>query len=291
MPFEIGRAFSSDVFQTIDRARDRAAANPPRISRRERYNNDLAIAMLRAAQEDKDRELRKDLAGQQLDFERTRFDAGRSDADREYELALRQQGFKETSGDRSYELAQADDALAQAREENLAAARNAGIDLRTRAQDETEARNADRADYERGVLDLRNREADLTAQRLQADADAQRFRMDAERTKNTREAAELLRRLTAEALRPGPDGQVSRQRVATFVQQIQSLKRLWLQDKNLPRDEIERAVSSTLHALSSGSGLGGGVSDEDVNPDEADAFLDLSLPYEDEQDTPPRFGR
>src|SRR5688572_21370972 len=74
MGFEIGRAFSDAVLGSLERERDRRAANPARKKRTSTVDTGLAEAMLRQEGEDRrnlrDIGLRRELAGQEAGLSR-----------------------------------------------------------------------------------------------------------------------------------------------------------------------------------------------------------------------------
>lgn len=189
MPYQIGRAFSDDVFGVIEGSRNRAAnARPPSISRRSTYDTGLEAAYLRAQDEEKDRELRRELGMAEQGYRDRALDAGLE------ETRIREGGSMERAGLENDRRLAADSALAGHRE---------GL-LGVREQEATAraGRYDSRSQYERGVLDVRQREAGAEEARAASAAETADLRKQMDGARSRKDALDLILRIKQEATKP-----------------------------------------------------------------------------------------
>lgn len=293
MPFGIGKAFSDTVFDSIERARDRAARNPGGIKRERTYSTDLQEAYLRAAQADADRQNQRELALLGLDADAAKLAQDTEFRNRELDMRERfgseDRGFARDKWGQQYDL----DKTEEERRAAEAAAKIAGDQAEAQRKAEADAARAkryeDRSAYEKGVLDVRRGENELGAKRIEADAEARQARMNAERARTTGEAIRSLNGAVKEALKPDANGQVSPERIRAYIGQIRSMESLWVADKGMPAGPIRQAVSRAIASLAGAAGIQGiGGPDEDEDLTGVNDFLDVGLGGD--EDTPPRFG-
>lgn len=277
MPFEIGRAFSGDIFGMIEGARNRAAANPARFRRRRTYDTSLQEALLRAKQADEDRELKRELTFAGLDADRERL--AQQGAFRGRELDLRERGLG------------LDDAFRRDREAQRAAEFEFDKGLKT-SEAERKARESDariaqgeaQIELGRGNLDARNAELDAERARLEAAGVAREHRVQAERARSVRDAVKSLGSMVKEAMEPNRvTGELDPAKVKAMIGTILSSEQLWTVDKGLPREEIRAAVSRAVHSLMSAAGISGA----DESGGAVDPLLDVGLGS---GDAAPRLG-
>lgn len=151
MPYEIGRAFSDAVLNSIDRARDRAAAHPAEFTRRPITS--LREAMIRAEQDQRENEVRRELGLATIDANRERYAA--ADATDRADLA-RKTAADEATGE--YHQGLLDQQASNA--EDLNDYRSGVLTLREQEGADRATRYRQRGEYEKGVLGVRTREAD-----------------------------------------------------------------------------------------------------------------------------------
>lgn len=283
MPYEIGRVFSDAVFSAVERARDRAAANPGSI-RRERRPRDTGLdeALVRAAQDERENQVRRELGLAEIGATRDRYS-------RQADLEAADLGRKSAADAATAEYRGGLLDVQNRNADSMDAYRGGMLDLREQEGSDRAARYADRGRYERGVLAVREQEAAADVARAQTAQEAAALRAAAENVRSVQSAQSLLLRARDLATRPDSMGKVDPARAAAFVTIIKDLER-FLRDpagKNLPED-VSAAARKARAAVAARSGLG--PVDEG---DEVDPLLDLGLGdfASDEADTPPRLGR
>lgn len=282
MGYDIGRAFSDTVYSSLERARDRAAAHPATFSRTPVTS--LREAMIRAAQEDREASLRHELglAGIEADREKARGaqSIDRLDLDRRRAADESLAGYREAEHGRR--LA-ADVDLADYREGSLA--------LRGAADAARAQRFAERGEYERGALGVRQREAAVDEARAAIAADANAIRAAAENVRSMTAAHALLLKARDLATRPSPmTGKPDPERAAVFLPLIREVEAMLMggngTGKQMPREVAEHG-RSVRAAIAAAAGLGGVDGEDEVDP-----LLDLGLDdFGDDEDLPPRLGR
>lgn len=272
MGYDIGRVFSPETFAMIDRARDRAAAHPGSVHRERRVETGLQEAMIRAAQQDREAALRHDLGLATLDATRGRY-AEQASLGRAREERL---GANDAA-----ELARK-----SAADEATATYRSGLLETRKAEGSARERRFAERGAYERGVLDVRNREADASASRAETAAETAALRAQAEHVRSVRDARRLLMDARDRASKPNPKtGEVDPERAAAFVGLIHDLESFLRGQKGMPED-VSGYAREARAGVASAAGMGGLGDDEEPDP-----LLDLGLDEGDEEDRAPRFGR
>lgn len=270
MGYEIGRVFSDAIFNSIERARDRAAANPGMI-RRERRPRDTSLeeAMLRAQAADKDRALRRELGVAELGLSRDRtgleHDRGLADLGRRTQADLLDYDAKMGS------LASQDDY------------RRGSLDIRQQEADNRLGRYEARGAYEDKVAEIRGREAAADESRARTAAETAALRQEAESVKSVQQAQALLLRAKSLAMRPNPDGEIDEERLRAFLPTIREIEVFLRRGKGMPED-VSTAARKVRAAIAAGSGLAG-------IDDGTDPMLDMALDDDEDDDSPARFGQ
>lgn len=185
MPYEIGRTLSDAVLGSVERARDRAAANPARIVRHETRDTGLQQAYLRAQQDEQERALRRELGMAEIDAT-----GRRSDLDRQARLdeaRLREEGAMTRAGIDAQQRKDAADVIAG---------------IRTKEAEDRAGRYAARSKYEEGVLKVREAEAAAEAKRAATAAEAESFRRDLSGVRTRQQALDLLLRIKKDGMTP-----------------------------------------------------------------------------------------
>lgn len=275
MPYEIGRAFSGDVWNVLEGARNRAASGTPAmIERREAVgepSTDLQEAMIRAAQGDREAQLRYELGLMGLD---QRAEAAR---------AASELGYYNADLDAS--MALADLERKAAADESLAGYREGTLNLREKADEARSDRYAARSGYEQELLGLREQEQRLAEAKQRAgEADAA-ARLQVEHIKSLTQAHAAFGSMIQKALAPDANGRVSPDVAAAFMPVIRSFKENLIA-KGLPEEDVEKMAGDVVRRIGRASGLPSvGGNEPEVNP-----LLDLGLDDEEEDEEPLRLG-
>lgn len=189
MAFQIGKVFSDQVLDSVERARDRAArGGGGRVTRTIQPDFTLQEALLRAQGADADRALRRDLSLAELE------------AQQEREARARELGLLAEQGRMDRSL------LADRRARELAG-EAAGFRERELGVREFDAENRARrmearSEYERALAPVRQDTAQAQLLRAQTDAQAEKIRQEMDRVTSRRQALDMIARLRREAFQP-----------------------------------------------------------------------------------------
>lgn len=281
MPYEIGRAFSGDVWNTLNRSRDRAAANPGLIRKTSKVETGLAEAMIRAQQDERENQTRRDLGLAGLDVERERANAtanlGYAELDRKAAADAAQE-------DRLGKSAQA-----------MGDYRSGMLEARKKEVEGNGARYAAQIDYQKGMLDVRQKEAAAHAAMAQAAQDAQALRAEAHAATDERQALAALGSLKARAFKPNKYGEIPPEQIQVYAHELNAMLDLFLRQKNMTRSSgaIEKAASSIRQQMAQAQGIGGVDEGDELDSGDQSVldFVTADGGATDQRQTPPRLGR
>ena len=279
MGYNIGRAFSDAPLNSIERARDRALQGSPGTVTRKRNprNTSLDETLARAAQDERENQVRRELGLGELGLRGTELGLKRE------QLGV-ETGLKRDELNRKTEADYLDLGHKMQALESLDGFRRETTDLRALEGADRAARYAERGEYERGVLGIREQEAAADMTRAQVAQEGVALRAAAENVRSIQQARELLVKARDLATRKDAMGQIDPVRASGFVPIIRDLE-AFLRDpngKNMPEDVSADARKARARAAAA-AGLGGVDGEDDVDP-----MLDLGLDDFGEDDAPPR---